>query len=47
MEKYLKIDATQRLGLNWIGADNNYINCQVAQDRFFKKFNQDIEIVRL
>jgi site-specific DNA-methyltransferase (adenine-specific) len=39
--------AAQKLGLNWLGIDKNYPHCQTAQDRFFKEFNQEIEIVRL
>ena len=39
--------AAQKLGLNWITVDKNYTHCQTAQDRFFKEFNQEIEIVRL
>lgn len=39
--------AAQKLGLDWLGAEKNYLHCQTAQDRFFKEFNQEIEIVRI
>lgn len=39
--------AAKKLGLNWIGIDKNWNHCKTAQDRFFKEFNQEIEIVKI
>jgi site-specific DNA-methyltransferase (adenine-specific) len=39
--------AAQRLGLDWLGVDSNYDNCQIAQERFLKEFNKKVEIINL